>query len=455
MAPRLGVRVSRLPIGNLANITALRASSTVSTIGMMIPSAPASVAFWMSPTLAVGTRTNGMQPAPAIDFDQLLRLTPGQRAVLHLDPDEIHSLAGFLRDLKVRADDRVAEDLLALLQFGDDGIECQRAGLDGRRARLRGLGRRRELSRRCRRADAARPAAPASRPSGTGRAAGGTWRGGRGSAWGEFTFQVDSVHACHGPRSMPPSAAAPRRWSPRFPSPCCWRCWRSGTCGRTSPRGARAAGRRARSRSLRLRDAGAGSPWPRRAMARRSACFPIGWLVVNAIFIYQLSVETGQFDVAAATDRRHLAGDRRIQALLIAFAFGAFIEGAAGFGAPVAISGALMIGLGFKPLEAAKLALIGNTAPVAFGSLGIPLVTLAPLTGLDLHAAQRDGRPAAAALLAHRPVLAGRGAGRLARHARGLAGLPRRRRQLRDDAVCHEQFSRPVAGRHRERRWSR
>jgi lactate permease len=110
---------------------------------------------------------------------------------------------------------------------------------------------------------------------------------------------------------------------------------------------------------------------------------PIGWLILNAIFIYRLSVETGQFAVL----QKQIAGvsrDRRIQALLLAFSFGAFIEGAAGFGAPVAISGALMIGLGFKPLEAAKLALIGNTAPVAFGSLGIPLTTLAPLTGLDL-----------------------------------------------------------------------
>ena len=110
---------------------------------------------------------------------------------------------------------------------------------------------------------------------------------------------------------------------------------------------------------------------------------PIGWLILNAIFIYRLSVETGQFAVL----QHQIAGisaDRRIQALLLAFCFGAFIEGAAGFGAPVAISGALMIGLGFKPLEAAKLALIGNTAPVAFGSLGIPLTTLAPLTGLDV-----------------------------------------------------------------------
>jgi lactate permease len=110
---------------------------------------------------------------------------------------------------------------------------------------------------------------------------------------------------------------------------------------------------------------------------------PIGWLIINAIFIYQLSVETGQFTVLQK-QIAGVSGDRRIQALLLAFSFGAFIEGAAGFGAPVAISGALMIGLGFKPLEAAKLALIGNTAPVAFGSLGIPLTTLAPLTGLDL-----------------------------------------------------------------------
>lgn len=112
--------------------------------------------------------------------------------------------------------------------------------------------------------------------------------------------------------------------------------------------------------------------------------FPIGWIVLNAIFIYELSVQTGQFEVL----KRHissLAADRRLQTLLIAFSFGAFIEGAAGFGAPVAITGALLIGLGFRPLMAAGLALIGNTAPVAFGSVGIPLITLNKVTGLDLH----------------------------------------------------------------------
>ncbi len=113
--------------------------------------------------------------------------------------------------------------------------------------------------------------------------------------------------------------------------------------------------------------------------------FPIGWIIFNAIFIYYLSVETGGFAVLQ-TEVAALSGDRRIQALLIAFSFGAFIETGAGFGAPIAITGALMIGLGFKPLEAAKLALIGNTAPVAFGSLGIPVITLAKVTGLDVHA---------------------------------------------------------------------
>src|SRR4030095_3903000 len=113
--------------------------------------------------------------------------------------------------------------------------------------------------------------------------------------------------------------------------------------------------------------------------------FPIGWIVLNAIFIYDLSLATGQFAVLQQ-QIASVSKDRRIQALLIACSFGAFIEGAAGFGTPVAISGALMIGLGFRPLEAAKLALIGNTAPVAFGALGTPLLTLSKITDLDLQA---------------------------------------------------------------------
>ena len=112
--------------------------------------------------------------------------------------------------------------------------------------------------------------------------------------------------------------------------------------------------------------------------------FPIGWIVVCAIFIYDITVKTGKLDVCKQTIAG-LAADRRIQVLLIAFSFGAFIEGAAGFGTPVAISAAMLIGLGFKPLPAAGLALIGNTAPVAFGGLGTPVLTLQAQTGLDLQ----------------------------------------------------------------------
>lgn len=121
------------------------------------------------------------------------------------------------------------------------------------------------------------------------------------------------------------------------------------------------------------------------AAAGNGAAFgllPIGWIVLNAIFVYDLTVKTGKFEVVKETIAG-LAGDRRIQVLLIAFAFGAFIEGAAGFGTPVAISAAMLIGLGFKPLQAAGLALIGNTAPVAYGALGTPIITLAKVTGLN------------------------------------------------------------------------
>src|SRR5882724_8293929 len=111
--------------------------------------------------------------------------------------------------------------------------------------------------------------------------------------------------------------------------------------------------------------------------------FPIGWIVLNAIFVYDITVTTGKFEIIKETIAG-LASDRRIQALLIAFCFGAFSEGAAGFGTPVAISAAMLIGLGFRPLPAAGLSLIGNTAPVAFGALGTPILTLHEVTGLDL-----------------------------------------------------------------------
>jgi lactate permease len=112
--------------------------------------------------------------------------------------------------------------------------------------------------------------------------------------------------------------------------------------------------------------------------------FPIGWIVVGAIFIYDITLFTGKFEVVKETIAG-LASDRRLQLLLIAFSFGAFIEGAAGFGTPVAISAAMLIGLGFRPLPAAGLSLIGNTAPVAFGALASPLIALSGVTKLPLN----------------------------------------------------------------------
>jgi len=113
--------------------------------------------------------------------------------------------------------------------------------------------------------------------------------------------------------------------------------------------------------------------------------FPIGWIVVNVIFLYRLTSERGAFD-ALRVSIASVTQDRRLQLLLIAFAFGAFFEGAAGFGTPVAVTGAMLIGLGFPPMEASALSLIANTAPVAFGALGTPIIALQSVTGLDLHA---------------------------------------------------------------------
>jgi lactate permease len=110
--------------------------------------------------------------------------------------------------------------------------------------------------------------------------------------------------------------------------------------------------------------------------------FPIGWIVLNVIFMYQLTVNCGRFDVL----KQSLTGvtqDRRLQLLLIAFSFGAFFEGAAGFGTPVAVTAALLIGLGFRPLQASGLSLIANTAPVAYGALGTPIIALAGVTGFN------------------------------------------------------------------------
>jgi lactate permease len=113
--------------------------------------------------------------------------------------------------------------------------------------------------------------------------------------------------------------------------------------------------------------------------------FPIAWIVFSSILLYRLAVDTGKFEVLK-NSVGGLTTDRRLQAMFIAFSFGAFIEGAAGFGAPVAISGAMLAGLGFSPFYAAGICLLANTAPVAFGSIGIPITTLANVTGIDVMA---------------------------------------------------------------------
>src|SRR5215472_14562451 len=110
--------------------------------------------------------------------------------------------------------------------------------------------------------------------------------------------------------------------------------------------------------------------------------FPIGWIVLNVLFLYRLTVEKGAFETLQTTIGS-VTNDRRLQLLLIAFAFGAFFEGASGFGTPVAITGAALIGLGFSPLAASGLSLIANTAPVAYGALGTPIAGLSSVTGID------------------------------------------------------------------------
>jgi L-lactate transport len=112
--------------------------------------------------------------------------------------------------------------------------------------------------------------------------------------------------------------------------------------------------------------------------------FPIGWVVFCAILLYRITVETGKFEIVKDSVGS-LTDDRRLQALLIAFAFGAFIEGAAGFGTPVAVAAAMLTGLGFSPFYAAAICLLANTAPVAFGSIGTPILTLSTVTGLSMQ----------------------------------------------------------------------
>src|SRR5687767_10541606 len=120
--------------------------------------------------------------------------------------------------------------------------------------------------------------------------------------------------------------------------------------------------------------------------------FPICWIIISAVFLFNLTVKSGQFDVIKHF-MASITGDRRIQALLIAFSFGSFLEGTAGFGAPVAITAAMLVGLGFNPLYAAGVCLIANTAPVAFGSIGIPITVASQVSNIpELAISQMVGR---------------------------------------------------------------
>ena len=120
--------------------------------------------------------------------------------------------------------------------------------------------------------------------------------------------------------------------------------------------------------------------------------FPICWIIISAIFLFNITVESGQFEIIKHF-MASITADRRLQAVLIAFSFGSFIEGTSGFGAPVAITAAMLFGLGFKPLYAAGICLIANTAPVAFGSIGIPITVASQVTSIpEMAISQMLGR---------------------------------------------------------------
>src|SRR6188472_950754 len=120
--------------------------------------------------------------------------------------------------------------------------------------------------------------------------------------------------------------------------------------------------------------------------------FPIGWIVITAVFLFNITVKSGQFEIIKHF-MASITSDRRLQALLIAFSFGAFLEGTAGFGTPVAITAAMLVGLGFNPLYAAGICLIANTAPVAFGAIGTPVIVAAQVSGLpEMAVSQMVGR---------------------------------------------------------------
>ncbi len=147
----------------------------------------------------------------------------------------------------------------------------------------------------------------------------------------------------------------------------------------------------------------------------------IAWVLLAAVFVYELTVETGYFETIKASIG-NITDDRRLQVLLIAFAFGALLEGSGGGGAPVAITGAMMVGIGFKPFETALMCLIANSAPVAYGGMGNPIRTLVAVTGLARTRCERHGGPNSAADHAHSAVLPDSDHGK---RASGDAGVAR------------------------------
>ncbi len=169
--------------------------------------------------------------------------------------------------------------------------------------------------------------------------------------------------------------------------------------------------------------------------------FPIAWIVFSSIMLYRLAVDTGKFEIIKDSVGG-LTNDRRLQAMFIAFSFGAFIEGAAGFGAPVAVSGAMLAGLGFSPFYAAGICLLANTAPVAFGSIGIPITTLANVTRHPVDAAERDDRPSLRDDLGHHPGVSRRRDGGPEARVRSVARDPDLRRLLRRHAVLRLELHR-------------
>ncbi len=173
----------------------------------------------------------------------------------------------------------------------------------------------------------------------------------------------------------------------------------------------------------------------------------IAWIIVASIFLYNVAVETGQFQVMKDSIA-NLSADKRIQVILIAFCFGAFLEGTGGGGAPVAIAGSFLIGLGFPPFQAATVCLLANTAPVAWGAVGNPIRVLTGVTGLAGDGAERDGGKDTAAVFLDPPPLAGADDGKLAPDTPGVPGIGRRRAVVRRDAVLLVEFHGNRAGRH-------